>query len=193
VGSTEALGLGAAGVETDELGRIVVDDTYRTSVPGIYAAGDVIGPPALASVSMEQARIAACWAFDLPLKRSADTLPPFGVYSVPEVAMVGLTEEDAVARGVDHAVGRARFAGNTRAAISGATEGLIKLVFARDDLTLLGVHVLGEAATELVHQGQTVINFGGTIEYFIQATFNVPTMSEAYKYAAYDGLTAVGR
>ena len=107
--------------------------------------------------------------------------------------MVGLTEEAAAAQGIDYAVGRARFAANTRAAISGATDGMVKLVFDRDDLRLLGVHVLGEAATELVHLGQAVIHFGGTIEYFIHSTFNVPTMSEAYKYAAYDGLSQVGR
>ncbi len=193
VGNTEGLGLEAAGVATDERGRIVVDERYRTSADGIYAAGDVIGPPALASVSMEQARIAACWAFDLPLQRSADLQPPFGVYSVPEAAMVGLTEEAAAEQGVDCAVGRARFAANTRAAISGATDGMVKLVFERASLRLRGVHVLGEGATELVHLGQAVLHFGGTIEHFIHATFNVPTMTEAYKYAAYDGLSAVGR
>jgi NAD(P) transhydrogenase len=193
VGNTEDLGLEAAGVATDERGRIVVDEHYRTTADGIYAAGDVIGPPALASVSMEQARIAACWAFDLPLKRAADSLPPFGVYSVPEAAMVGLTEEAAVAQEVDYGVGRARFDMNTRAAISGATDGMVKLVFERDSLRLLGVHVLGEAATELVHLGQAVVSFGGTIEYFIHSVFNVPTMHEAYKYAAYDGLAQVGR
>ena len=108
--------------------------------------------------------------------------------------MVGLTEEAAAAdKGLDHAVGRARFAANTRAAISGAVEGMVKLVFERDTLRLVGVHVLGDAATELVHLGQSVIHFGGTIEYFINSTFNVPTMSEAYKYAAYDGLSQVGK
>jgi NAD(P) transhydrogenase len=193
VGNTDDLGLEAAGVATDERGRIVVDERYRTSAEGIYAAGDVIGPPALASVSMEQGRIAACWAFDLPLKRGADSLPPFGVYSVPEAAMVGLTEEAAAAQGIEHAVGRAGFAANTRAAISGATDGMVKLVFERESLRLLGVHVLGEAATELVHLGQAVIHFGGTIEHFVHSTFNVPTMHEAYKYAAYDGLAQVGR
>ena len=193
IGCTDGLDLEAAGVATDARGQIVVDDRYRTSVEGIYAAGDVIGPPALASVSMEQARIAACWAFDLPLKRAGDALPPFGVYSIPEVATVGLTEDDAAERNVEVAVGRARFAGNTRAAISGATEGMLKLVFDRHDLTLLGVQVLGDAATELVHQGQAVIHFGGTIEYFITSTLNVPTLSEAYKYAAYDGLQQIDR
>jgi NAD(P) transhydrogenase len=193
VGNTDGLGLDAAGVATDERGRILVDEHYRTTAEGIYAAGDVIGPPALGSVSMEQARVAACWAFDISLKRAVDSLPPFGVYSVPEVAMVGLTEEAAAAEGIGCAGGRARFEANTRAGISGATDGMLKLVFAREDLGLLGVHVLGETATELVHLGQSVIHFGGTIEYFIHTTFNVPTMSEAYKYAAYDGLREVGR
>ena len=192
VGNTEALGLEEAGVATDDRGRIIVDHRFRTTAEGIYAAGDVIGPPALASVSMEQARIAACWAFDLPLQRVADSVPPYGVYSVPEVAMVGLTEEAAAAQRLDWAIGRAPFAANTRSAISGAVEGMVKLVFERDTLKLLGVHILGEGATELVHQGQAVIHFGGTIEYFINSTFNVPTMSEAYKYAAYDGLRQVG-
>jgi NAD(P) transhydrogenase len=193
VGNTEDLGLEKAGVETDDRGRIVVDDHFRTTAEGIYAAGDVIGPPALASVSMEQARVAARWAFDLPLGRAVDSLAPYGVYSVPEVAMVGLTEEAASEQHIDHAVGRARFAANTRAAISGATDGMLKLVFERSSLALLGVHVVGDAATELVHLGQAVIHFGGTIEYFVDSTFNVPTLSEAYKYAAYDGLSAVGR
>lgn len=193
VGNTEHLGLEEAGVATDERGRIVVDHRYRTTAAGIYAAGDVIGPPALASVSMEQARLAARWAFDLPLRTTTDSLPPYGVYSIPEAAMVGLTEEAAAAQQIDYAIGRAPFTANTRAAISGATEGMVKLVFDRRDLTLLGVHLLGDGATELVHLGQAVIHFGGTIEHFIHSTFNVPTMSEAYKYAAYDGLGQVNR
>lgn len=193
VGNTDGLGLDAAGVDTDERGRILVDEHYKTTADGIYAAGDVIGAPALASVSMEQARQAARWACDLPLKRVGDLPPPFGVYSVPEVAMVGLTEQEARDRGIDCAVGQSRFDANTRAAISGSTDGLIKLVFERADLTLLGAHIVGDAATELVHLGQAVIHFGGTIEYFIHSTFNVPTLSEAYKYAAYDGLGNAGR
>lgn len=192
-GNTEGLGLEEAGVQLDERGRIVVDDQFRTTAEGIYAAGDVIGPPALASVSMEQARVAVCWAFDIPFKRTVDALPPFGVYSVPEVAMVGLTEEAAAASGRQVSSGRARLAANTRSAIAGSSDGMIKLVFDAGDLTLLGVHVLGDAATELVHQGQAVLHFGGTVDYFIHATFNVPTVSEAYKYAAYDGLTSIGR
>jgi NAD(P) transhydrogenase len=192
-GNTEDLGLEDAGVDMDARGRVVVDEHYQTSVPGVYAAGDVIGPPALASVSMEQGRVAMCFAFDIPFKQTVDPLAPFGVYSIPEVAMVGHTEESAAAAGLDCETGRSKFAANARAAIHGATEGMVKLVFRRDDAKLVGVHVLGESATELVHQGQAVIHFGGTIEYFISSTFNVPTMSEAYKYAAYDGLGNVGR
>jgi NAD(P) transhydrogenase len=151
-------------------------------------AGDVIGPPALASVSMEQGRVAACHAFGIPFKDTVDHLPPSGVYALPEAAMVGLTEEDAAARGIDYAVGRTWFATNARANISGEMSGMLKLVFHGDDRRLLGVHVLGAVATELVHLGQAVLHFGGTIDYFIHTTFNVPTQSDAYKYAAYDGL-----
>jgi NAD(P) transhydrogenase len=188
IGNIEGLGLEAAGVAVDDRNRIVVDEQFRTSADSIYAAGDVIGPPALASVSMEQGRVATCYALGIPFKQTVDPMPPFGVYSVPEVAMVGLTEEDAVLQGIDHEVGRGWFAGNTRANIAGATDGLVKLVFRRDDRKLLGVHVVGDHAAELVHQGQAVLNYGGTIDYFIHSTFNVPTESEAYKYAAYDAL-----
>jgi len=187
-GNTEALGLAEAGVETDERGRVLVDECFRTTAAGIYAAGDVIGPPALASVSMEQGRVAACHAFGIPFKQSVDQLAPFGVYSIPEVAMVGLTEEAASARGIDYEVGRAWFARNTRGIISGATDGMIKLVFRRENRELLGVHIFGASAAEMIHLGQAVLHFGGTIDYFIDTTFNVPTESEAFKYAAYDGL-----
>lgn len=187
-GRTDDLFLDGAGVALDDRGRILVDDHFMTSAEGVYAAGDAIGPPALASVSMEQARIAICWAFDLPLKRSVGNLAPFGVYSIPEVAMVGQTEAEARAAGEDFEVGRAAFAQNTRATIAGSPAGMLKLVFRRDDQRLLGVHALGPSATELVHQGQAVMHFGGTLEYFVQAAFNAPTLSEVYKYAAYDGL-----
>ncbi|MEY2568033.1 MAG: transhydrogenase [Actinomycetota bacterium] len=192
-GNTDDLGLGDAGVEMDARGRVVVDERYQTNVAGVYAAGDVIGPPALASVSMEQGRVAACFAFDIPFKKTVDPLAPFGVYSVPEVAMVGHTSASAAAAGLDCEAGVATFAGNARAAIHGSTDGMVKLVFTRDDAKLVGVHVLGESATELVHQGQAVISFGGTVDWFIHSTFNVPTLSEAFKYAAYDGLRRVGR
>jgi NAD(P) transhydrogenase len=188
VGNSEGLGLEEAGVEVDDRNRIIVDDTFRTTAESIYAAGDVVGPPALASVSMEQGRVAACYALGIPFKETVDPMPPFGVYSLPEAAMVGLTEEGAAAQGIDYEVGRGWFAGNARATIAGAADGLVKLVFVREDRTLLGVHVLGDHAAELVHQGQAVLNYGGTIDYFIHTTFNVPTESEAFKYAAYDGL-----
>jgi NAD(P) transhydrogenase len=187
-GNTEGLGLKEVGVRIDDRSRIVVDETFRTTADWVFAAGDVIGPPALASVSMEQGRVAACHAFGIPFKETVDSIPPFGVYSVPETAMVGLTEEAAAAKGIDYEVGRGWFAGNARATIAGATDGLVKLVFQRADRKLLGVHVLGDLAPELIHQGQAVLNYGGTIDYFIHSTFNVPTESEAYKYAAYDGL-----
>jgi len=187
--NVEGLGLEEAGVALDERGRIRVDPhTFQTTAPGIYAAGDVIGPPALASVSQEQGRVAACHAFHLPFKERVDALPPFGVYSVPEVAMVGLTEEAARARGLDVAAGRCPFARNTRARIAGATDGMVKLVFRRADRILVGVHIVGDIAAELIHLGQMAVSHGRPIDDFIHATFNVPTYTEAYKYAAYDGL-----
>jgi NAD(P) transhydrogenase len=187
-GDTDGLGLLEAGVALDGRGRILVDDHYETSVPGIFAAGDVIGPPALASVSMEQGRVAACYAMGIPFKQTVDPLTPFGVYTIPECAMVGLTEEAAIERGIDYAVGVAWFKDNSRAAIAGSTEGALKLVVDRHDRSLLGVHMIGEGATELIHHGQAVIHFGGTIDYFIHSTFDVPTVSDLYKYAAYDCL-----
>jgi NAD(P) transhydrogenase len=192
-GNTDDLGLEEAGIECDLRGRIVVDEHYRTSVDGIYAAGDVIGPPALASVSMEQGRVAVCHAFNIPFKDSVDPTPPYGVYSIPEVAMVGMTEQAAAAANIDHEVGRSWFAHNARARVAGATEGLVKLVFRRDDRVLLGCHIMGDIASELVHLPQAVLHTGGTIDRFIHTTFNVPTYSEAFKYAAYDGLQALGR
>jgi NAD(P) transhydrogenase len=187
-GSTDGLGLQDAGIEVDDRGRIVVDDAYRTSAPAVYAAGDVIGPPALASVSMEQGRVAVCHAFGISFKDTVDPHPPFGVYAIPEVAMIGMTQEGAHEAGIDVECGTAPFETNTRARISGVTDGFVKLVFRRDDRTLLGVHIISDDATELVAIGQAVVHQGGTIDSFIHTTFNVPTRSEAYKYAAYDGL-----
>jgi NAD(P) transhydrogenase len=187
-GNTETLDLGVAGVEIDDRGRIIVDEWYQTSAPNVYAAGDVIGPPALASTAMEQGRVAACRAFGIEFKDAVDPSPPTGVYSIPEVAAVGLTEQAAAGQGAVYEVGRGRFEGNSRANISGATDGMIKLVFAKADRKLLGVHILGESATEAIHVGQAAIRSGATIDYFIDTTFNVPTLCEAYKYAAYDGL-----
>jgi len=191
-GNTEELGLAEAGIEVDERGRILVDEQYRTSAEGIYAAGDVIGPPALASVSMEQARVAICHAFRIPFKETVDPFPPFGVYSIPEVGMVGMTEEAAAAAGIEYEVGRGWFAQNARARIAGTTDGLVKLVFRRQDRKLIGVHVMGDVASELVHIGQAVLQAGGAIDQFINTTFNVPTYAEAFKYASYDGLQRLG-
>jgi NAD(P) transhydrogenase len=190
-GNTEGLGLEEVGVETDDRGRIVVDHRYRTTAPGIYAAGDVIGPPALASAAMDQGRIAVCDAFGLPGIDAVGPAVPIGVYSIPEVAGVGLTEQQAADQGIEYAVGRSRFTSNSRANISGATEGLVKLVFRRDDRVLLGAHILGEIASELIHIGQAALHHGDTVDFFLDTTFNVPTYAEAYKYAAYDALSGL--
>ena len=188
LGNTEALGLEEVGVDLDDRGRIVVDDHYQTSVAGIYAAGDVIGPPALGSVSAEQGRVAACHAFNIPFKETVDPLPPYGVYSIPEVGMVGLTEEAAASEGIDYEVGKSPFSDNSRSWIAATRQGLVKLVLDRKDRRLLGAHIVGEEASELIHQAQAVIHAGGTIDQFINSTYNIPTRSEAFKYAAYDAL-----
>ena len=187
-GNVEGLGLPAAGVEADTRGRIRVDQSFQTTSEGIYAAGDVIGPPGLASVSMEQARVAMCRAFDIPLKKSVDPLVPTSIYTLPEVAMVGLTEEAARDSGQDVETGRAFFAANSRARIAGTTDGLVKLVFRASDRRLLGAHIFGEEASELIHIAQAMLRARATVREFIDATFNVPTRADAYKYAAYDAL-----
>jgi NAD(P) transhydrogenase len=189
----EALGLAEAGIEIDSTGWVRVDDRYATTAPGVFAAGDVIGPLGLASMAMEQARVAVCHAFGLEYKKETDRFRPSYVFSIPEVAWVGLTEEQARASGIAHEIGRSSFATNAKARISGFPDGLVKLVFRVPDKTLLGVHIVGELATELVHIGQFVMHDGGTIDRFIDATFAVPTRSEAYKYAAYDGLMRLAR
>jgi NAD(P) transhydrogenase len=188
VGNTDELAVREAGVDCDDRGRILVDDEYRTSVDGMYAAGDVIGPPALASVSSEQGRVAICHAFGIPFKEAIDPMPPYGVYTIPEVGMVGMTEEAAKSAGVDYEVGRSWFADNSRSAIAGSPAGFIKLVLNREDRRLIGAHIIGEEAAELIHQAQAVIHTRGTIDYFIDSTYNVPTRSEAFKYAAYNAL-----
>jgi NAD(P) transhydrogenase len=191
--SIEALGLTEAGVELNAAGWIRVDDRYATSVPGVFAAGDVVGPPALASVAMEQARVAVCHAFGFQFKTETDRFRPTYVFSIPEVAWVGLTEAQAAASGAAFAVGRSSFGTNVKARISGFSDGLVKLVFGATDKVLLGVHIVGELASELIHIGQLVLHEGGTIDRFIDTTFAVPTRSEAYKYAAYDGLARLSR
>jgi NAD(P) transhydrogenase len=190
-GNVEGLDLDAVEVVADERGRVQVDERFETTCPGVYAAGDVIGPPGLASVAMESARVAMCRAFDIPFKEHLDTVIPTGIYTLPEVSMVGLTEGQArgdTEYGDDVEIGTAYFAGNARAMIAGGTDGLVKLVFRASDKTLLGAHIFGEEATELIHVAQAVLHRGGTIDEFIDTTFNFPTRADAYKYAAYDGL-----
>ena len=191
VGNTEDLGLAEAGVTVDSRGHVVVDENYETTARGVFAAGDVIGPPSLASVSMEQGRAAASHAFGIGTRDAIDGQAPLGVYSIPEVAMIGLTEAAARALGEDVEIGQARMSRNARTTITGDPHGLVKLVFRRSDRRLLGVHLLGDHATELIHQAHAVMHFGGTLDFFIEATFNTPTESEAFKYAAYDGLSRI--
>lgn len=187
-GNTGQLGLERAGLETNKRGQLSVDPvTFRTKAPHIAAVGDVIGFPALASTSMEQARVAVVHFFDLKYKTHVSPLFPYGIYTIPEVSMVGETERELTAKGVDYVVGRAEFAHNARGVMVG-DEGFLKLLFRRDDMTLLGVHCLGENATELVHVGLTALMCQAKAELFINTCFNYPTLSESYKYATYDAL-----
>ncbi len=192
VGNTGGLDLAAAGLAAGERGRIAVNQHYQTAVPHIYAAGDVIGFPALASTSMEQARLAMCHAFDLKYKTSLSPVLPLGVYTIPELSMVGDSEEAARKKGLDVEVGRAWYRENARGLLSGDTDGMLKLVFERGTRRLLGAHVIGERATEVVHVASTALQLGGTIDTFIDAVYNFPTLCELYKYAAYDGLGRAG-
>jgi NAD(P) transhydrogenase len=187
-GNTATLGLDAAGVRLGKRGYVVVDDCYRTSAAHIYAAGDCIGFPALASTSMEQGRVAVCRAFGFSYKREVSGLLPYGIYTIPEVSSVGLTEREAIEKQHDPIVGRAVYQQNARGKIVGDREGMIKLVFDRGSRRLLGCHCIGERASELVHIGQVVLALGGTVETLIELVFNYPTLSEMYKYAAYDAL-----
>jgi NAD(P) transhydrogenase len=187
-GRTDELALDALGVKTDKRGYVQVDADYKTGCPNVYAAGDVIGFPMLASTSMEQARVAVCHAFGFTYKRQVSHLLPFGIYTIPEVSCVGLSEEAAKEQKIDYVVGRAFYKDNARGKIVGDKDGVIKLVFAKSDRKLIGCHCLGDRASELVHIGQAVITLGGTVDTFIEMVFNYPTLSEVFKYAAYDAL-----
>ncbi|MBI2215452.1 MAG: Si-specific NAD(P)(+) transhydrogenase [Acidobacteria bacterium] len=191
--NTGDLGLEAVGVKTGRNGVVIVNEQYQTSVPNIYAAGDVVGFPALASTSMEQARVAMVHAFDLKYKTRVASLLPYAIYTIPELSSAGLTEEQCVEKGIDCETGRAYYAANARGQIIGDDSGLLKLVFGADSLELLGVHAIGESASEIVHTGLMVMQFRGTINAFIDSVFNFPSLSEVYKYAAYDGLGRVAR
>ncbi|HEX4183638.1 MAG TPA: FAD-dependent oxidoreductase [Caulobacteraceae bacterium] len=186
VGATSELNVEAAGLALDGRGRMAVDPaTFQTTVPHIYAVGDVIGFPSLASTSMEQGRIAACHAFGARMSE-APKFFPYGIYSAPEISTIGLTEDEARGKGIHYECGVARFRETSRGHIMGLQSGMMKMIFALDDQRLLGVHIVGEGATELIHIGQAVLNLGGTLDYFVQNTFNYPTLAEAYKIAALD-------
>ncbi|MEO6326013.1 MAG: Si-specific NAD(P)(+) transhydrogenase [Thermoanaerobaculia bacterium] len=187
-GNTDGLGLEAAGITFDEKGKIGVDANFQTNVPGVYAAGDVIGFPALAATSMEQARVAMCHAFGFPFLTSVSSLFPYGIYTIPEISMIGATEEELKAKGIPYEVGRSRYENNARGQIIGDPDGFVKLIFTPDTHKLLGAHLIGGSATELVHIPQMVMAHGGGLEEFLHAVFNFPTLAECFKYAAYDGL-----
>jgi NAD(P) transhydrogenase len=187
-GATATLGLEAVGVKLAKRGYIEVNEDYRTSVQSIYAAGDVIGFPALASTSMEQARVAVCHAFGFTYKRQVSDVLPYGIYTIPEVSCVGVSEEDATGRGLDVVVGHALYKHNARGRIIGDADGMVKLVFERGTRQLLGAHCIGDRATELVHIGQALLLTKGSVDTLIEMVFNYPTLAECYKYAAYDAL-----
>ncbi len=188
-GNTENLGLEGLNIETDKRGLIKVDSFYRTSVPNIYAVGDVIGFPSLASVSMDQGRLAAVHAFRKDDVSCLNTLLPFGIYTIPEVSIVGETEESLTSSGHEYEIGVARYFELARGQIINDHDGMLKLIFDKKSRRVLGVHIIGDRATELIHIGQAVMTLGGTIDYFVDTVFNYPTLSEAYKVAAMDGLS----
>ena len=189
-GNTEELGLERVGLTTDPRGRITVDTHYRTAVPYIYAAGDVIGFPALAATSMEQGRLAARYALGAPNERIQGLLP-IGIYAIPEISMVGRTEEQLVADGLPYVVGSALYAETARGQILGDTSGRLKLLVDTQTHQLLGVHIIGENATELIHIGQSVMALGGRVEYLVANVFNYPTLAECYKIAALDAFNKI--
>ncbi len=192
-GATESLGLEACVLGADERGRLEVDKTtFQTAVPHIYAAGDVIGFPSLASTSMEQGRIAACHA----CSEAAHAPPeyfPYGIYSVPEISTVGMSEEEVQTRAIPYECGVARFRETSRGQIMGLDAGMMKMIFSLKTRRLLGCHIVGEGATELIHIGQAVLNLKGTLDYFVENTFNYPTLAEAYKIAALDAWNRMPR
>lgn len=192
IGNTEALNLPAIGLATDQQGQLSVNAQYQTAIPHIYATGDVIGFPALAATAMEQGRLAACHAFQVVNEHKIKVIP-YGIYSIPEVSMVGKTEEELATADVPHTTGRAFFREMARGHISGDLHGLLKVIFHRETHALLGVHIIGPGATELIHIGQSVLTYGGTVEYFVHNVFNYPTMAECYRTAALDGLNRLHR
>jgi NAD(P) transhydrogenase len=186
-GATSDLNLPAAGLTADDRGRLTVNENYQTSCLHIYAVGDVIGFPSLASTSMEQGRLAACDAFGAESESVAE-LFPYGIYTIPEISVVGKNEEQLTADGVPYEVGHAFYREIARGQIIGDSTGMLKLMFHREDRSLLGVSILGEQASELIHIGQAVMAHGGSVDYFVDTVFNYPTLAECYKTAAFDGI-----
>ncbi len=191
-GNVDELNLAAAGVDVDARGRIPVDGEYRTKQPHIFAVGDVIGFPSLASVSMEQGRIACANAFGKTIHSNPASYP-YGIYTIPEISFIGKTEEQLTDEDVPYEVGVAYYREIARGQIRGDTTGRLKLIFHRETKALLGVHIIGEGATELLHIGQAVMILGGTIDYFINTVFNYPTLAECYKAAAFNGVNKLTR
>lgn len=192
-GNTENLGLEALGIETNDHGLIKVDDQYRTSVSNIFAVGDVIGFPSLASTSMDQGRLAAIHAFKMNDISCLNTLLPFGIYTIPEVSIIGETEETLLSAGHEYEIGVARYFELARGQIVNDHDGMLKIIFDSKSLRILGVHIIGDGATELVHIGQAVMTYGGSLDYFLSSVFNFPTLAEAYKVAALDGIARIER
>jgi len=190
-GATEKLGLDHATLTADSRGRIKVNEFFQTEVPNIYAVGDVIGFPSLASASMEQGRLAACHAFGVAAE-SVPELVPYGIYTIPEISTVGQSEEQLTAAGTPYEVGKAAYREIARGQIIGDQIGLLKLLFEPKTHKLLGVHIIGEGASELIHVGQAVMALGVPIEYFVNTVFNYPTLAECYKTAAFDGINRLG-
>ncbi len=191
-GNVDELNLAAAGLEADSRGRIKVNEHYETSQPHIYAVGDVIGFPSLASVSMEQGRIAVAHAFNKPISSHSDYFP-FGIYTIPEISFIGKTEEQLTDEDVPYEVGVGYYREIARGQIRGDTTGRLKLIFHRENLDLLGVHIIGEGASELLHIGQAVLILKGKVDYFVDTVFNYPTLAECYKAAAFNGLNKLAR
>jgi NAD(P) transhydrogenase len=193
-GNVDELNLAAAGLQSDSRGRISVNENYQTVQPNIYACGDVIGFPSLASVSMEQGRIAASEAFEGGAAiHSNPTFYPYGIYTIPEISFIGKTEEQLTEEDVPYEVGVAYYREIARGAIRGDTTGRLKLIFHRENRSVLGVHIIGDGASELLHIGQAVMILGGTVDYFVDTVFNYPTLAECYKAAAFNGINRLAK
>lgn len=199
-GNTETLALRERGIEVDDRGLIKVDSHFRTAVPNIYAVGDVIGAPALAATAMEQGRIATCHAFGISMKTGTNAVEnehempknyPYGIYTIPEISMIGKTEEELRTEGADFVVGRSRYKELARGQIVGDRWGILKLMVDKKSLKLLGVHIIGDNAADLIHIGQAVMAFGGDVTYFTNSVFNYPTLAEAYKTAAFNAVNVL--